>query len=74
MATENKKLSMTFGSAAGSEVTITVDYPAEDLAQETVSNAMEDLAQLGVFVDKENQPLTLSKSAKITTTTVQELF
>lgn len=74
MHTETKKLSMVFSSASGNAVTITVDSPAADLNKEMVGNAMNDLTQLAIFVDKDNLPLTTSKSAKITTTAVEELF
>jgi len=74
MANETKKLSMIFGTDGGSDVTISVNNPVEDLNLETVNSAMEDITQLSVFVDKNNLPITSSKGAKITTTTVQELF
>ena len=74
MANETKKLSMIFGADGGSDVTISVDNPVEDLNLETVNSAMEDITQLSIFVDKNNLPITSSKGAKITTTTVQELF
>lgn len=74
MAKETKKLSMTFGADGGNDVTISVDNPVENIDLETVNNVMEDITQLSIFVDKNNLPITSRKGAKITTTTVEELF
>ena len=74
MANETKKLSMIFGADGGNDVTISVDNPVQNLDVETVNTVMEDITQLSIFVDKNNLPITSCKGAKITTTTVQELF
>lgn len=68
-----KTLQMTFATAAGKTMVLTVDEPREDLSEQAVQNAMESIIATQVF-EINGYPLAEIKGATIVERTATPLI
>jgi len=69
----SEKLEMTFNNSAGSTTKISVDNPRADLTDVEVQTAMTAIVTANIF-ESAGGDLVSYKSARIVSTTVNELF
>ncbi len=71
--TVSRKAQLVFAND-NNKVSINLNDPKEDLTAEAVSTAMDNVVDSGTLLDKDGAPVDSAHSAKIITTTTEELF